>query len=58
VGQAVDRLVDDVARAIRERFHFRAEVEATTGLPRFEMKARRFFREPPLPRVADTPGAQ
>ena len=58
VGPAVDRLVDDVARAIRERFHFRAEVEATTGLPRFEMKARRFFREPPLPRVADTPGAQ
>jgi len=58
VGPAVDRLLEEVSRAIREKFHFRAEVVAATGLPRFEMKARRFFRDPPGPRVADSPGAQ
>lgn len=40
-------LVERVAEAIHDRFHFRAEVVAVApgSLPRFEMKARRFVRE-------------
>lgn len=39
-------LLDHVGRVIRDRLHFQAEiVEAQPGqLPRFELKARRFFR--------------
>jgi phenylacetate-CoA ligase len=33
-----------IATAIRDRWNFQAEVACVTGLPRFEMKARRFFK--------------
>jgi phenylacetate-CoA ligase len=41
-------LGDLVARAFQDRFHFRCDVRVvpTGSLPRFEMKARRFVREP------------
>ena len=41
-------LVARVTRAFQDRFHFRADVIAVPAgsLPRFEMKAKRFVREP------------
>jgi phenylacetate-CoA ligase len=38
-------LVGIVERTIRDRLNFHAEVIAVEGLPRFEHKGRRFFRE-------------
>lgn len=39
-----DDLCRRIATAIRDRWNFQAEVACVTGLPRFDMKARRFFR--------------
>lgn len=56
-GLAPDHLGELARRvesAVRDRFHFRPSVRIVTAgsLPRFELKARRFFREPP----ASAPG--
>lgn len=47
VGASVESLVQQVARALQETLHFRAEVKAVDpgALPRFELKARRFIRQ-------------
>jgi phenylacetate-CoA ligase len=43
-----DMLCKKVGQAILDELHFRAEVQAVAAgsLPRFEMKARRFVRQP------------
>jgi phenylacetate-CoA ligase len=45
-GTQAAPLLENVARAIRDRLHFQAEIlESPPGqLPRFELKSRRFFR--------------
>ena len=44
---STDGLTSRIARAIRDRLHFRPEVVlvASGSLPRFDMKADRFIRE-------------
>lgn len=39
------QLLGSVERLIKNRLNFHAEITAVSSLPRFEMKARRFFRE-------------
>lgn len=39
------QLVFEVERLIKNRLNFQAEIQLVESLPRFEMKARRFFRE-------------
>jgi phenylacetate-CoA ligase len=46
--QAPDKLMallDRLHRAVKDRLNFQAEIIAVPALPRFEHKARRFFRE-------------
>jgi phenylacetate-CoA ligase len=45
-GAQVDSLVEKVSRAVKDRLQFQAEVVAAAAgtLPRFELKARRFFQ--------------
>lgn len=45
-GAEADALVAQVSRAIKDRLHFHAEIIAVSPgeLPRFDLKARRFFR--------------
>ena len=45
-GAEGDGLSEKVSRAVKDRLHFQAEVIAAApgSLPRFELKARRFFR--------------
>jgi phenylacetate-CoA ligase len=47
-GAEGDALSEKVSRAVKDRLHFQAEVitAAPGALPRFELKARRFFRAP------------
>lgn len=45
-GAAADALTGQLARALQETLHFRAQVQAVApgALPRFELKAKRFMR--------------
>lgn len=43
-AERLEELCRRIGTAIRDRWSFQAEVVCVTGLPRFEMKARRFFR--------------
>ena len=51
-GTEADALVEKVSRAVKDRLHFQAEmIAAPPGtLPRFELKARRFFGRRPTRR--------
>jgi len=42
--ERLQQLLAQVSRQIRERLHFQAEVLAAENLPRFDLKARRFFK--------------
>ncbi len=45
-GAEADALVAKVSQAVKDRLHFQAEIVAVSPgvLPRFDLKARRFFR--------------